>query len=347
MKMTNSSIRPFQKVLGSFDKNSFWRFEIKRQSPYENMFADGLRSAALKKLLLGLEGVALIYSLKDHKEKRSAGKAEWLDDANVIIKLATYFVKSEMIKVPYKGELVKLGDGPLTVANGICAVIDFISSLQAINKDAIEHDLDTAVLNGIAALGYFTTAVGYGALSATFFAGAALSSSTGIGIAPGLLLAFTGSVIAIGGKALAAGADNTPIENMLLKTPWGTNPDVSETTLKAGVLQKQYIGVIRLNNSFSVSINHDTCTAMIHLRRLEPTTIIIIYEVTFGIPVSADGERSTTQVVSAIIGLSDVNCRIVQNDTHKTTDLHVDLLNICPSGLVFPTAMEKLFCILQ
>ncbi len=343
VKMTNNSIRPFQKVLGSFDKNSFWRFEFKRQSPYENMFADGLRSAALKKLLLALEGVALIYSLKDHEEKRSTGKAGWLDDANITIKLATYFVKSEMIKVPYKGELVKLGDGPIALANGICALMDCYSSYQAAKKDANEYDLDAEVLNRIAAIGYFTTAVGYGALSATFFAGAALSSSTGIGIAPGLLLAFTGSVIAIGGKVLAAGADNTPIENMLLKTPWGTNPDVSETILTAEVLQKQYMGAIRQINSFSVSINHDTCTATIHLQRLEPTTIITIHEVTFGIPVSADGGRSAKQVVGASIKLSDANCRIIQNNTNRTTDLHVELLNVCQLARSFLQQWKNYF----
>lgn len=333
VKMTNNSIRPFQKVLGSFDKKSFWRFEFKGQSPYENMFAYGLRSAALKKLLMGLEGVALIYSLKDHEEKRSAGKAGWLDDVNVIIKLVTYFVKSEMIKVPYKGELVKLGGGPVAVANLATTSIDAYMAFQQTMKDWKEYDCDTAIFNSIALVGNITAATGYASIVATFFAGSAAASSTGIGIAPGLLLAFTGSVIAIAGKVLATEADNTPMENMLLRTPWGTHPVQPEPSLTTAELQKQYLRAIRLINNFRVSIDHDSMTATLHLRRLEPTTVITIHEVTIGIPTRADGSDSTSQVVGTELKLNDSNSEIIHNNAASTVDLRVNLAKVC-SGVV-------------
>ncbi len=117
-------------------------------------------------------------------EKRSAGKAGRLDDINVIIKLATYFVKSEMIKVPYKGELVKIGGGPVAVANLATTSIDAYIAYQQTIKDLKEYDCDAAIFNSIAFVGNITSATGYASIVATFFAGAAAASTTGIGIAP-------------------------------------------------------------------------------------------------------------------------------------------------------------------
>ena len=346
VEMSSEVIRPFKKVLGSFDKSSFWRFEIKGDSPYENMFAQGLESTALKNLLIGLEGVALLYSVKDHLEKNDQGKARALDHANITIKLLTYFVKNEMIKVPYKGEWVKIAGGPVAVANWATSLIDCWQAIISGGNEIKTYDTDAAVFNYLAATGSLTAAVGYGAIAATFFAGAAATSSTGIGIAPGLLLVFTGSVIAIGGKVLAADADNTPIENMLLKTPWGTNPDAPWPAISTSDLQKQYIKAIRIINSFDVDIDHETITATIRLKRLEPSTIVTIHEVDFGISTSADGSKSTTQIVGSGIRLNDGNCQILKDPANGSVSLHIDLLNICPAASQFLQQWQSYYSLL-
>ncbi len=132
---------------------------------------------------------------------------------------------------------------------------------------------------------------------------------------------------------MATEADNTPMESMLLSSPWGTHPEQPELSLATVVLQKQYIGAIRLINSFRVSIDHDSMTATLHLRRLEPTTVITIHEVTIGIPTKADGSGSTSQVVGTELKLNDHNSEIIHNSAANTVDLRVNLAKVC-SGIV-------------
>jgi outer membrane protein OmpA-like peptidoglycan-associated protein len=343
VRMESLAARPFRQVLGSFDKNSFWRFGFPDQKPYENMFAEGLKSKALKNLLIGLEGVALIYSVKEHFDKMDKGKTGTLDNINILLKLSTYFVKNGMVKVSYKGELVKFGGGPVAVANFFTSAFDFVISIGAGIKESDQYDNDAAVFNYIAAAGNLIVATGYGAMAATFFAGAAAASSTGIGVAPGLLLAFTGSVIAIGGKIMAAEADNTPLENMLLKTPWGTNSEARWPSISAAELQKQYIKAMRIVNVFRVSIDSDAITATITLNRLEPSTIVLLHEVTFGISTSADGSTSSTQIVGNNIQLNDQNCRFVKNSSNGTVSLQIDLLKVCPGAFLFLQQWESYY----
>jgi hypothetical protein len=334
--MSSQGVKPFQKVFGSLDKNSFWRIKFEDKTSGKGI-TGVLKSDTLKNLLLGLEGLALLYSLKDFTENVNNGKAGKLDSVNITAKLLTYFVKSEMIKASYQGEMVKLGGGPIAVLNVVTSAIDLRQAFLIGKEEFRSFDADAAACNFIAAAGYATAVVGYTALAATFFAGAAVTSSTIIGIAPGTLLAFVGALIAIGGKTLAAGADNTPLEDMLLRTPWGTNPENNRTlgNITSNELRQHYLTTIRIINAFQVEIDHDTMTAVLHLRRLEPETIVTIHEVAFGIPISADGSKSDIQVVGTNIKLSDINCVVVHNNAKNSADLQIDLRKICPAAESF------------
>lgn len=328
----SAQIRPFSKVLGSFDEKSFWRFEIKPLAPEgkDSALKAALKSKALAKFLLAMEGIALVYSLKEHAEKTGKGKAGVLDQVNMSLKLMTYFIKSEMVKFPYKGEMVKLGGGPIAVLNAVTSGVDFLQAIFAGKTEQVAYDTDAAVLNYIAASGYLISTVGSATLVSSFLAGAAVASSTGIGIAPGTILAFIGAIIAIGSKAMAAKANNTHLEDLLLKTPWGINPQMGLGVISSEALKEQYLTLIRIINSITADIDNDTITATLHLRSLEPETIIMVHEIEMGIPMAADGSQMETDIVKVNVQLSENNCTVIRNEGSHFTSVKIDLKKLSP-----------------
>ncbi|MFP4243389.1 MAG: hypothetical protein ACLFTW_15585 [Chitinispirillaceae bacterium] len=329
--MVNESVRPFKNVVGNFDEKSFWRFEINKNSPYRNMFTKGLTGSALKNFLAGLEGIAFLYSLQEHLDESSAGKVGSTDHINISIKLVTYFAKNGMLRVPVKGNFVKLGGGPVALLSMVTSALDTWIAYKQGEKYQSDFDYDAAVWNKIAAAGNLTAFIGYTTTAVTFYAGAAALSSTGIGIAPGLLLAFVGTTAAIGSNVMAAKAVNTPLERELLRTPWGLNP-VSDSSIE---LKNQYVKMIRTINCFDVEIDTDTTLVTIHLKRLEPETKITIHEVIFGIPMSADGSTSAQEVVGTNISLSSSNCTVLNKPENKGVTVQCNLLEMCKNAAFF------------
>lgn len=338
-------IRPFSKVLGSFDEKSFWRFEIKPLAPAgkDNPFKAALKSKALAKFLLAMEGIALVYSLKDHAVKTGKGKTGVIDQVNMSLKLMTYFIKSEMVKFPYKGEMVKLGGGPIAVLNAVTSGFDCLQAISAGKKEQIAYDTDAAVLNYIAASGYLISTIGSATLASSFLAGAAVASSTGIGIAPGTLLAFMGAIIAIGSKAMSTGANNTPLEDLLLKTPWGFNPQFGFGVISSEALKEQYLALVRIINCITAEIDHDTITATLHLKNIEPDTIIMIHEIELGIPMSADGNRMETDIAKVNVQLSEDNCKVIKNSVLHCIDVKIGLKRLFPLSLLFLNKCTRYF----
>jgi|GEM_PF-6350563 len=337
---SRNGVLPFQKVLGSFDKNSFWRIKIEQEQYFgkdsgRDIFSKTLKSDTVKNLLKGLEGIAMLYSIKDHIEKTNSGKADGLDQAAFTLKLLTYFVKNELIKVPYKGEFVKIGGGPIAVANCIMSAYDGYVAFIDGNKQISAKDFDAGIWNKISAVGNFTSAVGYGALAATFFAGAALSSSTIVGIAPGTILAVMGIMISIGGKIMVTQTTNTAMENQILLTSWGIAPVKKLNEISYSELNQQYCKILRIINSFIISINHDSQTAILHLKRLEPETKITIHEITYGVPSSADGSTSDTSVIGTNITLTENNCSFIKKEQNSGVDIQINIAELCPMSEYF------------
>ena len=117
-----------------------------------------------------------------------------------------------------------------------------------------------------------------------------------------------GTTVAIGGQLMAAYLNNTPIEDALLLTPWGTDPERGLQQITALELEKQYLKTIRILNMFRVTIDFSTLKATVYLRTIEPETVVTIHAIHFGIPSTADGSRMTTSVVGNNIILNDKNC---------------------------------------
>ena len=210
------------------------------------------------------------------------------------------------------------------------------------NEQLRDFDPDAATMNYIASAGFAIAAIGYGATAATFFAAAAASSATGVGIAPGLLLAFIGTSVAITGQVLAVYADNTPIEALLLRTPWGTNPEKPLIAVTANELGNQYRNLMRIVSCFRVDIDIQSLSATIYLPNIEPETIVTIHEVVYGMPESADGSSQAISVVGSNITLSDKNCTANRNASNQGYSLKLDLQKICPwSSVVISRYKER------
>ncbi len=134
---------------------------------------------------------------------------------------------------------------------------------------------------------------------------------------------------------MATNANNTPLEDLLLKTPWGINPQFEFGLLTSEALKEQYVTLIRAINSITAEIDHTETTATLHLRNLEPETIIMVHEVEMGIPVSADGSRMETDIAKVNVQLSENNCSVIKNSTMHCMDVKIDLKKLFPLAQLF------------
>jgi hypothetical protein len=204
------------------------------------------------------------------------------------------------------------------------SVVDGFLAAHAGYKETTQHDTDCAVWNFIASGGFFISAAGSGALAATFLAGAAGLSATGIGIAPGLVLAVVGTVIAIGSKTMADISNNSEMEDLLLKTPWGTHAEVSLEQSKFSNVQSQYVKAVQILNAFSIDLDVGKQTAEIQLRRLEPETKITLKEVSFATSTSGKHEE---KVIGKNILLNADNATVTKSP--QATCVTVALSKTC------------------
>jgi len=317
------AVKPFADVLGGFTETSFWRFGFDKSISYENAAAKFITSDGLDKLLKTLEGVSVVFAVKEFLDKKPKNGMEALDRYNNLAGVVSFFAEN-LMKVKYRGKWVKLGTGPFQAVNFVSSGIDMILAIDTGNKEFNSKDIDSAVWNYIAAGGFFISAVGSGALAATFFAGAAGLSATGIGIAPGLVLAVVGTVIAIGSKTMADISNNSKMEDLLLKTPWGTHAESSLKQVTLSKVNNQYIQAVQILNTFSVDLDVGKQTAEIQLRRLEPETRITLKEVVFA--TSASGKYQEITVGKDIL-LNAANA-IIRN-SQQATCVCVSLATIC------------------
>jgi type VI protein secretion system component Hcp/peptidoglycan hydrolase-like protein with peptidoglycan-binding domain len=329
-------VKPFMSVFANLEKNSFWRFRFEPESPYNNVAAKFLsKSKGIENLLLGLEGVALVFTMKEWYQKNYSKKATRFDHINTSLKVLTYAIKSGLLKVKFKGEWIKLGKGPVAIGNVVTASLDSYIAFQTAEKEFAGHDTDAALFQQITGVGYAVSALGYAATVMTYIAGAVLASGeasalSGIGIAPGTLLVFVGAAVSVAGSVMAAYANNTPLEDMLVTCPWGANPDYPVAIISATQFQQQYIKAIRLTNAFIVEINLDTLEVILQIRRLEPETIINLTEIGFSMPRSTDGSISDYVVVGTNIHLTPYNCTVTRDDNTAWV-IKTDLSKLCDS----------------
>jgi hypothetical protein len=319
--LETTDIKPFREM---FDRSedSFWFVKIKPEGYKESGLIKGT-----KKFLLVLEGLAMYYSIQDWCEKVEHDKANLVDSANLGLKFGTYLLKSGLIKFLSEKEgklvLTKLGDGPIAALNLVTSFIDgYMAAMKAV-EEKLTHDYDAAICNYIAAAGFFISFAGSGVILSTCFAGAALASSTGIGLAPGILLGVIGTVFAVTGQLGAAYMNNTPIEDLLLKTPWGIAPEKELNQINSEELEKQYLTMMRILNSFRVTIDMNALKATVYLRTLEPETMVTIHKIIYGVPSSADGSSMATSVIAQNITLTDKSCLIAR--TKESVNLTFDL----------------------
>ncbi len=320
------AVKPFAGVLGDFSETSFWRFGFDKSISYDNAAARFITSKGLDNLLKALEGVSVVFALKELSEKPSATLMDKLDIANGYAGVASYFAEN-LLKVKYRGQWVKLGTGPIQVVNAISGVIDAIVSFKEATKEQSTNDTDCAIWNLVASGGFFVSAVGSGALAATFFAGAAGLSATGIGIAPGLVLAVIGTVIAIGSKTMADISNNSEMEDLLLQTPWGTHSEVSLEQVSFFNVKDQYVKAVQILNTFTIILDVGKQTAEIQLRRLEPETKITLKEVVFATSTSGKYEE---KAIGKDLQLNAANATVTK--LQQATCVNVDLSIICGVG---------------
>lgn len=315
----STTTKPFLKALLFKEQDNFWVFKIDRETISDNFLMRVAASKGMDKILLSLETVSVLYSLQDIAQKCDRGELKGLEAFNSYMSIVTFVAEN----------VAKIAKGPVMVANFATSAIDCYLCIKAAGKDSEEHDIDAAVFNLIAAGGFAVAAVGSGALAMTFFAGAAASSATGIGIAPGLLLLVVGSIVAVGGKVVAEIADNTAMENLMLKTPWGTHPSAAVANIGLAQLKEQYAVTVRILNAFKVDLEVADLTAIVHLSRLEPESVVALHRVEFGVAQSSRDNRYSKSVVGQDIRLTTENCVVRPASGSGAYELEVDLANLC------------------
>ena len=304
-------LRSFNQIFGTTDKLSFWRINIDPPSGPNTKVAALLKSPAFKKMLLGFEGLALFYNIEEIYEKNKSGKANAAENIVLTTKLIAYFAKCELVKIPFEGKWYKVGSGPLAIVSALTSGYDCYNAFKKGKKLANVYDWDAATICKISAYGYGAAALGYGTIAASFFAASAAASATGVGIPPGLLLAFIGTSIAVGASFMTQYLTNTELENIILATPWGTNPSNTLNSISIDGIIKIYIKTLRILNSFKVSIDIVSNSIVIHLNRIEPGTVITIHEIIYGIPRSSDGASTETTSYKQSHVLNDTNCKVI------------------------------------
>ncbi|NLD94292.1 MAG: hypothetical protein GX639_16670, partial [Fibrobacter sp.] len=324
-------LRSFKQIFGSTDKFSFWRINIDppKDSGPETKLAAFLRSPVFKKILLGLEGLALFYNIQELYEKQKSGKANSMDYVTCVSKLVAYLAKCELIKLRYAGQWVKVGSGPIAIVSAFTSAYDCYTAFQKGAKLVAAYDWDAATMSNIAGFGYTVATAGYIILAASFFAASAAADATGVGVPPGLLLAVIGTTMATGASCMAQHLTNTELESIILATPWGSNPINAVDLISIDELTKFYIRTLRVLNSFKVNIDIVSNSIVIHLNRIEPDTVITIHEIVYGIPRSSDGVSTETTSYKQSHVLNDSSCRIVKLQNGKV-DVHVSLDQYTP-----------------
>jgi hypothetical protein len=324
-------LRSFKQIFGSTDELSFWRINIDppKDSAPNTKVAAFLRSPVFKKILLGLEGLALFYNIQELYDKQQSGKANTMDYVTFASKLAAYLAKCELIKLRYAGQWVKVGSAPLAIISTFTSGWDAFNAFQKGEKLAFAYDWDAATMSKISAFGYAAAAAGYGILAASFFAASAAADVTGVGVPPGLLLAVIGTTMATGASCMAQHLTNTALENIILTTPWGTNPANTVDSISIDELTKFYVKTLRILNSFKVNIDMISNSIVIHLNRIEPDTVITVHEIVYGIPRSSDGVSTETTSYKQLHVLNDSNCKIVKLQSGGV-EVHVNLAQFTP-----------------
>jgi type VI protein secretion system component Hcp len=317
-----TTVRPFISLIDNLEETSFWRFKF-----------DGKSFKGLEDLLLGFETVALVFVVQDYLKKCKQKSATGLDAMSLFFKFLNYSIKSGIFKIRHNGAWIRFGKGPVAFLNTITSVLDSTVAFQTAEKEFATHDTDAAIFQQIAGVGYAVSAVGYAAITMTYLAGAALTAAggtaaTGIGVAPGTLLVFVGIVAGVGGSVLAAYANNTPLEDMLVTCPWGAHPDYTSVAINPTELQRQYIKAIRLTNAFTIDIDIVKFEIIIFVRRLEPETKVTLHEVGYSMPLMADGSNSQYIIAGTMINLTDRNCTI-SREGNSAWILRANLHKIC------------------
>jgi len=314
---SKTNVRPFLDVFTDFSDKGFWRYAPARGVVSNNFLAKVIASDGMGSLMLCMETVSVVYQLIEMGDKGAQNFKEGWKFYNDMIGLTGFIAEN----------VFKMGKAPIAALNAISATIDLLITIDEAGQERSSHDYDAATFKYIASIGLLTTVVGSGAIAATFFAGAAASSATGIGIAPGLLLAVVGSVIAVGGKIMAELANNTQIEDLLLKTPWGTHPSSSVDGISNTKLFEQYYKAIQILNKPKISINVERQNLTMVLKNLEPESIITLHQIKFAVAQSDRNNQYTESIVGENVMLTSGNCVVTQNSVGH--NLSVDLLNLC------------------
>ncbi len=100
---------------------------------------------------------------------------------------------------------------------------------------------------------------------------------------------------------------------MLLETTWGIKAIIHVESLSTQDLQLCYIKAMRVINLPKIDIDTSTKSGTIHLKRLEPSTIIKLHEVELSVSTSSDGSSREFCVVGKDITLTDKNCSVINS----------------------------------
>ncbi|MCX7726847.1 MAG: hypothetical protein N2053_08355, partial [Chitinispirillaceae bacterium] len=323
-------VRPFSEVVFSFSENSFWRFEFPKDLVGKGLAARFLASDGLENCMAALNGISIAFNLYEVFSKEAKTFEEKYERVKWITETIVFMLRTfKMIR--YEGKLVRIGTGPVALVGACTALFDSIFMGIKTSQAIVRNDYDAFFWGILATSGMALTAVGSGALAATYFAGAAATTLTGIGVAPALLMVAIGTLITVGASIKS---ERSEMELLIQKTEWGLKPEGGLRASELEFLKKHYCEVILLLSSFSVVINKKALSVTIILKRLEAETKITLHSVEFG----KVSRESTTinkdrgydiQIVGKEIVLNSSNCIVKKTEDGKLWNILVDIRKVC------------------
>jgi hypothetical protein len=114
----------------------------------------------------------------------------------------------------------------------------------------------------------------------------------------------------------------------LVISPWGSNPDFTISTCKSDSLARHYIKAVTILNAFKVDIDVERAMAELHLRQLEPETVITLKKVEFATSSTGNYQQKT---VGSNVLITEDNC-ILNELTNGGYMLSIDLQKVCHTG---------------
>lgn len=255
----------------SGNHGAHWRIEFDGpdNAAHGRLLARCVDSTTVARLSAALDAVGILYCLAELSDTDAENRTHGLDTVNALVDAVSLALEC----------FPKAGARPLLLLGAVSAGIDALIAGRSAAREFEEHDIDAAVWNLIAVGGHCLVAGNSVISSYAFIAAACGLSATGVGLLPGLIVAFVGLVAALGAEAVADMADNDAVEEFLLRTPWGIHPERDLEHATTEYLERCYGEIVRVLNRHRVTVGEDMLRVTLWLRTLARETRIVLQEI--------------------------------------------------------------------